>query len=509
MNARAETTVGDLLNGLAPPSQFDATPVDHVTQDSRQARGGSVFIARCGQNFDGTAFVDDAMSRGAALSLIDSAARVEVKSHPVIEVDDLQAKLGLIAKRAFGDVTAELTTFGITGTNGKTSVAYLIARASKILGRNTCYIGTLGAGIPDEFAPTGYTTPDTFLVHEILAEAKEAGVRAAVLEVSSHSLKQSRLSGVTFEVAAFLNLSREHLDYHASVEEYLSEKIKLVAWPNLSAVVVNADSDFADEVVDAVAPDVTLWSFSDQKTGPRDLGHGTSGRRCEHEVRLVDATWTDTRSILRVVIDGEAHELITPLLGRFHSKNLLAALACLCANDVEPGAAIKALGAVERIPGRFDVLGAVPGRPRVVIDYAHTPEALAFLLESTRLVFDRPITLVFGCGGDRDQGKRSPMGSIAAAGADTIIVTNDNPRHESPEAIVEDIKKGIPDDAVYRVELDRRRAIDLALEISTEDSVVVIAGKGHEASQEISGRRLSFDDRVHALEALRSREEIQ
>ena len=498
-------TLGDLIDGLGPALPGSTPAIGEVVLDSRDVRPGSVFVALPGQRVDGAAFVDDAVARGAVAVLTEGEPQAILSAPPtcpayVLRLPGLRALLPKLARRAYGEPLALNRLIGVTGTNGKTTVAYLVAAALDHLEGPAAYIGTLGVGGPDHLARGSHTTPDLLSLYRALGSGAER-FRSAALEVSSHALAQDRLAGVGFAVAGFLNLSRDHLDYHGTMAAYLAAKLRVFDQPRLGAAFVNLDDDHAGPALAAVPSTARLWGFT------RRGNAGTMSRpgRC---VRLLDAAG-DLRhgTVLTLAVDGgRSHRVDSPLVGDFHVENLLAAFTALLAAGCDADAAAAALGRIPRIPGRLDVVAGPTTGPRVIVDYAHSPDALARLLGAVGELAPGPVTVVFGCGGDRDRGKRPLMGGIAARLASRVIVTTDNPRSEDPGAIADEIARGAAGTDAIEIELDRRCAIERALAVTPEDGVVVIAGKGHERWQEVAGVRWPFDDRAVARSLLDGRE---
>lgn len=498
-------TLGDLVDGLGPALPGSTPPVGDLVLDSRDVRPGCVFVALPGERVDGALFVDDAIARGAAAVLCEGTPEAILGAPPegpayILRVPGLRAALPELARRAYGEPAALDRLIGVTGTNGKTTVAYLVAAALDQLDGPAAYVGTLGVGAPSQLVPSGHTTPDLLSLYRCLASGSEP-FRCAAVEVSSHALAQDRLAGIGLAVAGFLNLSRDHLDYHGTMEAYLAAKLRVFAQPRLEAAFVNLDDANAAAALAAVPAGARVWGFTRRGAVATLPGPGRT-------VRLIEAA-TDLRhgTRLTLAVDGErSHRVASPLVGDFHVENLLAALTALVAAGCDAGAAAQALGGIPRIPGRLDMVPGPATGPRVIVDYAHTPEALARLLGAVADLAPGPVTVVFGCGGDRDRGKRPLMGGIAARLASRVIVTTDNPRGEDPAEIAQEVALGAVEGAALEIELDRRRAIERALAVTPEDGVVVIAGKGHERWQEVAGVRWPFDDRAVARSVLAGRE---
>ncbi|WHZ19593.1 MAG: UDP-N-acetylmuramoyl-dipeptide--2,6-diaminopimelate ligase [Rhodanobacteraceae bacterium] len=476
----------ELLRGIATPEYGDIV-VSGLTQDSHAVRAGDAFVALAGRKYHGIEFARATAAQGAVAVLAEPPIPDSRFPIPVIETDNLRARLGAIAARFYGDPSASMTVIGVTGTSGKTSTVQLLAQALTRLGRRTATIGTLGAGLHGALHAGERTTPDVIRVHGLMAEFRDAGATHVAMEVSSHALDQRRVDGVHFDVAVFTNLTRDHLDYHGTMEAYGAAKAKLFAWPGLRAAVINVDDPFGRELAEK-------------------LPAGVDKLRCA--IGRDDAE-LHARNV-RTHSDGLDFELETPwgiaalhsrLLGRFNVANLLAVAGVLGALGVPFARITAALEALEPVAGRMNRLGG-GALPLVVVDYSHKPDALEQVLATLREHCDGVLICVFGCGGERDAGKRPLMGAIAERLADLAIVTDDNPRGEDGDAIAAQIVAGMraPERAV--VERDRARAIDLAIARAQAGDVVLVAGKGHETYQEVAGTKRPFDDLKVARAAL-------
>jgi UDP-N-acetylmuramoyl-L-alanyl-D-glutamate--2,6-diaminopimelate ligase len=465
--------------------QFEV-PVSALTADSRLAGPGTAFAAYPGTVHDGRNFIPQAIAAGtpailweADRFLWDPAWQV-----PNLAVTGLKQRIGEIAACVYGDPSSRLSMIGVTGTNGKTSVTHWIAQALNDLGTPSVVIGTLGNGFTEKLSPASNTTPDAVQLQEMLARYVNDGACACAMEVSSHGLHQGRINGCCFRIAVLTNLSRDHLDYHGSMEAYAAAKAGLFAWPGLEHAVLNLDDEFGQALVG--------------KTGSaRIVGYGFE--RGEVVAEAVNAG-REGLSLSLNTAWGRA-ELKSSLLGRFNAYNLLAALAALLVSDVPLEQACAALGQVRPPAGRMQTLGG-GSHPLVVVDYAHTPDALEKVLATLRpLAAEGRLICVFGCGGNRDKGKRPLMGQAAAQYADRVFVTSDNPRNEDPLAIIADILQGVKTD-MARTEPDRARAIFEAVGEAKASDIVLIAGKGHEDYQEAAGQKLPFSDVEVAQKAL-------
>jgi UDP-N-acetylmuramoyl-L-alanyl-D-glutamate--2,6-diaminopimelate ligase len=465
-----------------------------LVQDSRAVTPGDAFVAVLPARQEvpsthGLNFAAQAKAAGASAILFEPPAPAGIAvPADAIAVPGLVARMGAMADRFHGEPSRAMSVVGVTGTNGKTSTVQLLAQAWTLQGRRAGTIGTLGAGLYGQAVPTGFTTPLVLQVHALLAGLRDAGADAVAMEVSSHALDQGRTDHVRFEVAAFTNLTRDHLDYHGDMDAYASAKAKLFAWPGLRAAVLNLDDAFGRELHASLPASV------------RGIGVSAAGRG-DADIRA-DNLGLDGNGIGFDLVVGDArHAVSSPLLGRFNADNLLAVAGVLHALGAEPAAIAKLLSQLQPIHGRMNRLGG-DGKPVVVVDYAHTPDALEQALSSLRAHAHGRLLCVFGCGGERDAGKRPQMAAIAERLADGVIVTDDNPRDEDGDAIVAGILRGFADPSRVVVERDRARAIGLAVDAANADDIVLVAGKGHEPYQEIAGVRHPFDDTEVAKAAL-------
>jgi len=465
-------------------------PVAELVSDSRKAMPGTVFAAYPGETRDGRDFIAQAVAQrvDGVLWEADHYLWDPALDVPNAGVAGLKTRLGEIAAHVYGEPSRALHMVGVTGTNGKTSVAHWIAQAFSQVGRKTAIIGTVGNGFPSvgdkpgALTPALNTTPDAIELQQRLAHYRQQGATACAMEVSSHGLVQGRVNGTSFNVAVLTNLSRDHLDYHGDMENYAAAKARLFNWPGLDWVVLNTDDAFGQRLEGETRP-------------ARVAGYGFQrGAVVGEALRLSQAGLN-----LRVRTDWGDAEIDAPLLGRFNAANLLAVLTTLLVSDVKLDDACCALAHVTPPPGRMQTLGG-DAHPLVVVDYAHTPDALEKALATLReIVSGGRLICVFGCGGNRDKGKRPLMGRAAAEGADEVWITSDNPRNEDPRHIIDDILAG---SGKPRVEPDRARAIFEAIGGAHHGDVVLIAGKGHEDFQEVAGARLPFSDVAVAKKAL-------
>ena len=481
-----------LLAGKAAlPAGFN--PVIHgMSADSRDLREGDAFIALAGASTHGLRFANQACAAGVSAILFETPAPANAALPAnAVAVDGLRGKLGRMASRFYGEPSQALQMTGVTGTNGKTSTVQLLAQALSLRDRVVGTIGTLGAGLYGQHVAGERTTPDVIAVHRLLAQMREQGASHVAMEVSSHALDQGRVDDVAFRIAVFTNLSRDHLDYHATMASYALAKSKLFAWPTLQAVVINLDDEFG------------LHLFGNIAEGVQRIG--VSSRGAKNALLRAEGIQLSPQGLQFTLAEGAAGLRVeSALLGRFNIDNLLAVAGTLRALGWSLRAVADALPQLSPVDGRMNRVGGERGQPLVVVDYAHTPDALEQALSSLREHTPGRLTCVFGCGGDRDRGKRPQMAAIAERGADRIIVTDDNPRSESGNAIVADILSGFSDGAVLQVERDRAAAIALALEGAGDNDILLIAGKGHESYQEIAGAKYPFDDLAVARAALES-----
>ena len=516
---RSKPTTAARLDWIA----IDGLGITRLTCDSRAVRPGDTFVAYPGAARDGRAYIAQAIAEGAASVLWERAGFAWSPQWRVrnLAVAGLRRHAGEIAGRVYGRPSSRLWVIGVTGTNGKTTCSQWIAQALSSAGRRCAVIGTLGYGLRAPLKTMVNTTPDGLWLQEQLAELARRGAQAVSLEVSSIGLDQHRVAGVEFDVALFTNLSRDHLEYHQSMRRYKEAKARLFAWESLKHAVVNLDDDFGVELARRM-----------RRRGLNLIGYGFGGARGTRTALVAGGDIAaDARGVsFSVRTPWGTARVASPALGRFNASNLLATLAVLLASGLTLRKAVAALSRLGPLAGRMQRLGG-GSQPLVVVDYAHTPDALEQALFALRELMssefqvpgsglgarkqrDRNSKLetrnsklicVFGCGGDRDRGKRPLMGRIAASLADGVVVTSDNPRSEDPHAIIGDILDGVRDtNPELVVNADRRRAIHHAIAGARRGDIVLVAGKGHEAYQEVRGERRPFSDAAVATEALRA-----
>jgi UDP-N-acetylmuramoyl-L-alanyl-D-glutamate--2,6-diaminopimelate ligase len=489
-------TLGRLLEGFDVAAPHGVQVTDLV-QDSREATPGCVFVACQGRTTHGLLHAATAVERGAVAVLWEPGAGLEapVLSERVaaIAIPHLGRHVGELADRFFRRPSADLRVAGITGTNGKTTTAYLLAQASEFVGRRGWYVGTLGHGRPGDAMQSGLTTPDAVTVQRRLAQARDAGAATLGLEVSSHALDQDRVSGVRFDTAVFTNLTRDHLDYHGTLEAYGAAKARLFHAAGLRCAVINVRDAFGRDLVDRLDPAIEKIVFSTANDIWAERGTGW--------IRVPELRATSTGLAVGIESSWGAGTLRSKLVGEFNAENLLAVLGVLLGWNVPLQKALAALALCVAPPGRMEAFGGGE-RPLVLVDYAHSPDALGKVLEAARAHARGKVSCVFGCGGDRDPGKRPMMGAIAEAAADAVVVTDDNPRTEDSMAIIAQVLAGMQRPAAAQVVPDRAEAIRQAIAEADAGDVVVIAGKGHEDYQVIGTEKRPFSDRDTVLACL-------
>ena len=470
-------------------------PLADITADSRAVKLGSIFVAYPGTNQDGRAFIPEAIARGAA-AVIWERGRFEWEERweiPNLGVENLRDRISEIAGNIYGNPSESLWMVGVTGTNGKTSVSQWIAAACEGLGWRSAVLGTLGNGLVGQRVEAKNTTPDAIVLQRLLADYLRRGARVASMEVSSHGLDQGRVAGIKYDVAIFTNLTRDHLDYHRSMDAYAEAKYRLFSARGLKSAIVNVDDEWGARFAARLAGG-----------GHEVITFGTApGAR----LAASEATLTGAGVSFHLESEWGKGLVTAPVLGAFNISNLLAVMGALLATGFSFDEAVHAASALEPVPGRLERLGGGE-QPLVVVDYAHTPDALEKALEALRPLVHAGgrLICVFGCGGDRDAGKRSIMGATAARLADHVIVTSDNPRTEDPRQIIAQVLEGIPGDKAEAHE-DRQVAIFSAVHHARRGDIVLLAGKGHETYQEIAGMRVPFSDADVARAALAEREQ--
>ncbi len=465
-------------------AQYANIEISALVTDSRQVHAGCAFVAIKGLQHDARQHIEQAIAAGAVAVFADRGERWledhELAGVPIVVVDNLSQQLGYLAARQLADPSAAMTVLAVTGTNGKTSIANLLAGACEHLQRSTGVIGTLGNGRVGQLAPSLFTTPDPIQLQALLADFRDQGLSTVAMEASSHGLSQGRMAGTHIHTALFTNLTRDHLDYHGDMSAYADAKAALFRWPDLRYAVINADDPQGDVYAGQLAANVVCWRYSLDHTSTADI-----------VATALTLSLDGIRMQVRTPLgDGE---LRSPLLGRFNASNLLAVLGGLLSLDIPLVQALAALAQTPAVNGRMQCLRGAQ-TALAVIDYAHTPDALLHALQASREHTQGRLWCVFGCGGGRDTGKRPQMGRIADDLADVVVVTTDNPREEDPQAVLDHVVSGMNNRAEHHVIADRAQAIAWALSHAAQDDLVLIAGKGHETYQEINGVRYPFSD---------------
>jgi UDP-N-acetylmuramoyl-L-alanyl-D-glutamate--2,6-diaminopimelate ligase len=465
--------------------EVPAIEVRGLCLDSRRVESGDLFIALRGQQHDARMFLEDAAARGAIAALTEDAVPAGQTAMPVIPVPGLRERLGEIVSRYYRHPSHTMHIAAVTGTNGKTTVSQLLAQLIRAVGYDCGVIGTLGASLDDRPVESAHTTPDPLTLQAVLAAWAGQAVPFVSMEASSHALDQGRLNGVDIDTAIFTNLTRDHLDYHGDMAAYGAAKARLFKFSSLRTAVLNADDAFSASLSQQLAPGVTALRYGQEGSGA--------------DVTLGKLELESASLRMRFQSPWGSATLRCPLLGEFNAMNLLAAMTAALQAGLPFDGLVSAAAQLKAVPGRMEPI-RVPGAPLVVIDYAHTPDALGQVLAALRQQCPGQLIAVFGCGGDRDRGKRALMAEAVSTIADRAILTSDNPRSEDPLAIIADVEAGMRCD--YLVRSDRGEAIRLAIESARPGDCVLIAGKGHEDYQIIGERRLAFSDSDVAAQVL-------
>ena len=470
--------------------------------DSRKVKPGDVFLALPGAAVDGRGFIDVAVRHGAAAVIVEANGwKKKNAAVPVLPVPHLRSLLGSLAASFYGQPSTSLLSVGVTGTNGKTSCSQWIAQLLTRAGRRCAVIGTIGIGFPDEpFADNPLTTPDPVSLQREVRRLLDAGAQALAMEVSSIGLDQGRVTGMKFDVALYTNLTRDHLDYHGTMERYEAAKALLFEWPALSHAVINVDDAAAVRLIPRLL-----------ERGVRTIGFSATGaagdRRLAHMLTAESILPTADGLGFLAKLDGAGVAVEVPVVGHYNISNLLGVVGVALACGVNFAAAVAALPHLAPPLGRMQRV-VWPDAPLAVVDYAHTPDALAQALLALRPLAESrhgKIWVVFGAGGDRDPGKRAPMGAAAASGADVVVVTSDNPRTEDPSAIVAQVALGARDARELVCLLDRTEAIAHAVQKAAPEDIVLVAGKGHEDYQVVGTNRQPYSDLAQVRAALSER----
>lgn len=487
------------LSELVSCSASVDRPITGLALDSREVVGGDVFIALAGAQQHGLVHVEQAINKGACAVIFDPDNNGQELAEswqsnksvlvPMIAVDNLSLKLGELVACFYGYPSQSLAVIGITGTNGKTSCSQFLSQVLDDCG----IIGTLGWGQWGALNTTLNTTPDALATQKILAQLLRAKKRTVAMEVSSHGLAQGRVNAVAFTGAVFTNISRDHLDYHVTMEAYVQAKLALLKMPDLAFAVVNLDDDYSAQIIAAVPDSVRLWQFS-VKGKSADSGECVGAENITHKAdgMAFDVSWK-----------GGVQRVHVPLYGDFNIENVLAVLTVMLAMGISLAEAVERLAKLQPVDGRMERFGS-EDEPLIFVDYAHSPDALDKVLSSLRKHCAQALWVVFGCGGNRDTGKRALMGKIAEQWADHVVITDDNPRYENGLDIVNDILAGCGS-AKIEVIQNREQAIQKVVASAAKNDCIVIAGKGHEQYQDIKGVKLPFSDRQVVIDALRRR----
>lgn len=476
--------------------------IDQMTLDSRQVQAGSLFVAVPGYQVDGREFIDTAIQQGAAAVLAhtdepEHHGQVSYKpqgSVPVISFFQLTRQLSAVAGQCYPLQVSQTKFIGITGTNGKTSVSQLIAQIAELLNQKAAVMGTLGNGMWGKLVETGNTTADAVTLAKQLAKFQTLGAQICAMEVSSHGLVQGRVEAVPFEVAVFTNLSRDHLDYHGDMDAYGAAKKRLFTFPHLKSAVLNVDDAVGEQWFAELStqPSKTALGYSTQASKFADIF--TENARYHYAGVDAEICWPRGRGKIQ-----------SPLLGEFNLSNLLAALAALYAAGENMEQMLAVVPQLKAVPGRMEKFASANEQTKgvsLVVDYAHTPDAIEQALKALRVHCRGKLWCIFGCGGDRDQGKRPLMARAAEQYADCIVVTSDNPRSESPEAIIAQVVSGLEMPQSATVIAERKDAIQKALQNAQSGDILLLAGKGHETYQEVAGQKRFYDERQFAAEIM-------
>jgi UDP-N-acetylmuramoyl-L-alanyl-D-glutamate--2,6-diaminopimelate ligase len=491
-------TLGELVEALAPvgaqlggdaAGRADALGTD-VQHDSRKVRRGDLFAALPGARTHGLEHVAQALASGAVAILVESGASGALGTTPRIEVSDIRLGLALAAEAVHGWPSRSARVAAITGTNGKTTTAWLLERALWAIGQRAARMGTIGYAFGDFSEDCPLTTPEADDISRFARRVVDGGATHLVMEASSHALAQRRVDGLEIAVAAFTNLTQDHLDYHGSMTAYAAAKRRLFEELSPGAVAINVEDPFGRELVDATS-------------SPRVL---RVGRSSAADVHPLGVRMTSSGIQATVALPSGAVELVSPLVGEHNLDNLLMTVAMVEALELDVSAAARSLSQAPPVPGRLERCDSATDDVTVLVDYAHTPDALRRALEAVRSLTQGELVCVFGCGGDRDPGKRPKMGEAVSAAADRALLTTDNPRTEAPEDIARAVEPGLRRHPIrYEVVLDRTTAIERAIGEARPGDVVLIAGKGHEPYQIIGTQKFPYDDRIVARRALELR----
>ncbi|HIF49976.1 MAG TPA: UDP-N-acetylmuramoyl-L-alanyl-D-glutamate--2,6-diaminopimelate ligase [Thiotrichaceae bacterium] len=484
-------SLDELLSGLA--NVKSSMVVTGVAIDSRQVRSGDLFMAYRGTEVNGVDYIDHAIQAGAVAIVIDEDEKIDLQliSVDVFKIDNLRKQAGIIISRFYDEPSKQMEVIGVTGTNGKTTVSYMVAQVLFMLGKKSAVVGTIGNGPFGKVESANTTTPDPVKLHSLFS-SWAGDIDSVVMEVSSHALDQGRVAGVEFNSAVFTNLSRDHLDYHKTFEDYADAKSQLFRLSCLKHAIVNIDDYYGLKLIDLLPIGINIYAYS-TKAKQEDINRkNVSFVFCEK----IEVDHLKTK--LTIQSPWGQVTITTGLLGQFNIENILAAYTSLCISDLSAEQVAEALSKFNGVPGRMEYFSSQNdsnSKPLLIVDYAHTPDALEKVLTALRPYCKGKLFCIFGCGGDRDTGKRSQMGAIAEALSDQVVITNDNPRTETEEKIVEDILVGIKDKSKATIKYDRSDAIINTFLNADKNDVILIAGKGHETTQQVGTMLLPFSDR--------------
>lgn len=483
--------LNDLVKNYITTLNIENPKITHLSSDTRTLKKGDLFFAL------GTQHIDEAIQKGAIAIICDQ--EIGKKNIPVVTIKALREKMGAIAAQFYNHPSQAMKTIMATGTNGKTSCTQYIAQVLNMAHIPTAVIGTLGNGKPNDLKPSTHTTPDAIQIQQLLAEFRDQEFKAVAIEATSHGIVQKRLNGTHADIAIFTNLTRDHLDYHQTMENYAKAKRELFNFPNLKYGILNADDAYGRLWLNELHPRLNVYAFGTQMhlTVNQDIPfiHAHHIESQPHGIKAeITTPW------------GEGI-LQTHLLGKFNLSNLLAVVTTLGILGLPLADILRHIKNLTSVPGRMQTLGGDEQKPLVVIDFAHTPDALAKTLQELRTHCQGELWCVFGCGGDRDKGKRPEMGKIAGKYADQVIITDDNPRSEDPIEITTQIRAGVPENTSVIIEHDRHRAIAHAIACADSRDVILIAGKGHETHQLIGTEKIPFSDFLEAKILLANKED--
>jgi UDP-N-acetylmuramoyl-L-alanyl-D-glutamate--2,6-diaminopimelate ligase len=480
-------SLSELLAGLADVD--NTLEVSGVAIDSREVKTGDLFMAYRGTYVNGVDYINDAIKAGAIAVAIDADENVNLESIPVltVKVANLRKQAGAIISRFYDEPSKQMKVIGVTGTNGKTTVSYMIAQVLFTLGKQSAVIGTIGSGQFGQVESANVTTPDPVKLHSLFSSWVNE-VDSVVMEVSSHALDQGRVAGTEFDTAIFTNISRDHLDYHETLESYADAKFQLFQSTGLKHAIVNVDDAYGVKLLDLLPETLEVIAYSTKAIEAQKDNKNISYVFCEE----IEQDQLETK--LKIQSPWGKVSIQTSLLGTFNIENILAAFSALCVSGLSLEKVANTISGFKGVPGRMEYFSS-ESKPLLIVDYAHTPDALKKALTTLRSYCQGQLYCVFGCGGDRDVGKRAEMGSIAESLSNQIVLTNDNPRTEPEEKIVENILEGIKDKSKVTIKYDRSDAIINTFLNANSDDVILVAGKGHETTQHTGNVISPFSDR--------------